>query len=88
MPATEQLETGIESSNFEELDGPGPSSIKSGMSENSEADWESLALDVQMHDGAVVLKQQELVKQGDYICISSDGTEVRRVFILILAQVT
>ena len=42
-PATEQLETGIESSNFEELDGPGPSSIKSGMSENSEADRESLA---------------------------------------------
>ena len=42
-PATEQLETGIESSNFEELDGPGPSSIKSGMSGNSEADRESLA---------------------------------------------
>lgn len=35
-PATQQLETGIESSDM--LDDPGPSSINSGMSGNSEAD--------------------------------------------------
>jgi hypothetical protein len=43
IAATEQLETEIESSNSEEPDGPGPSSINSGMGENSEADRESLA---------------------------------------------
>ena len=36
-----------------------------------------------------MLKLDVLCKvQGDYICISLDGTEVRHVFILILAQVT
>lgn len=35
-PGTQQLETGIESSDM--LDDPGPSSINSGMSGNSEAD--------------------------------------------------
>ena len=44
-PATQQLETGIETSdmNSEELDDPAPSSVNSGMSGNSEADQESLA---------------------------------------------
>ena len=31
--------------------------------------------------GAVVSQEQELVKLGDYVCITSDGTEVRRNYI-------
>ena len=43
-PATEQAQAGIKSSDMtlEVLDNPGPSSINSGMSGNSEADCESL----------------------------------------------
>ena len=51
-PATQQLETGIETSdmNVEEVDDPGPSSINSGMSGHSEADRESLAPESSVED--------------------------------------
>ena len=67
-PATQQVETGIESSdiNLVEMDDPGPLSINSGTSGNGEADWESLATEVsvesteeQSSDGQETVRQRK-----------------------------